>query len=109
MELWRTTAISLAAVLAAVFAIALLAEAAQQGDGEGTSPRVEIEGNGLHPRFHPERRHYVARCGPGAPRLHVEAGDGTRVTVGSGRPTSGSFVAGVPARPGQDFELGVDQ
>lgn len=109
MELWRTTAISLAAVLAALFAIALLAESAREGPAAVPAPRVEIEGGGLYPRFHPERHHYVARCGPGAPRLRVDAGDGTRVRIGSGRARSGSFAAATAARPGEDFELGVDQ
>ena len=70
-------------------------------------PEASVAISGLHPNFEPAEAHYVSRCGRGAPPIHVEAGAGTRVAVGSAEPRTGAMQIDPGVRPGEDFTLAV--
>jgi arylsulfotransferase ASST len=74
-------------------------------EGLGSSPPIAVEG--LYPAFHPDQTRYVSRCGRGAAPIHVEAGDGVKVEIGSGPAETGAIDVDPGAPPGEDFEFAV--
>lgn len=79
------------------------------GAGQGAEPasKASVSISGLHPDFDPAETRYVSRCGRGAAAIHVHAGAGTRVAVGSAAPRTGATRIDPGAGPGQDFRLAV--
>lgn len=72
-----------------------------------SGPEASVSVSGLYPEFDPAERHYVSRCGRGAPAIRVSAGAGTGVAVASAKPRTGVMRIDPGVGPGKDFTLTV--
>lgn len=106
----RWTRFAIRPARAAGFAVALTALALGVG-GCGapgdirSGPGASVSISGLYPAFDPAETRYVSRCGRRAVPIQVDAGDGTRVAIGSAKPRTGSIQVDSPAPPGEDFTI----
>src|SRR5262245_49883038 len=94
-----------AVLLGAVTALALSAAGCGVTARSESGSEASISITGVYPDFEPAEARYVSRCGRGTPPIRVEAGQGTRVAVGSAAPRTGAVRVDPEVRPGEDFTI----
>lgn len=97
----------LASLAAGLSVVVLALVGCGAGDAEESGPGDSIAVDGLFPEFDPAETRYVSRCGRGDEPIRVQAGNDTRVAVGSAAPRSGTVEVEPGVRPGEDFPIVV--